>query len=595
MLSSIINKVNLPHRLGGVIGIAVLFICISPVMAEEHPSPPTTDHRPLITEDSDTILLTAQEIRAMQALKIADVLNNVPGIKAGDSSVSIHGSYKVKVFVDGRPINDPTSNHGAINWDLVSPDDVARIEVLRGKGGLMYGQDAGGGVILITMRNGNRMSGNIKAYTGNQDTRNISTALNTSSGKFGFGASAGYETTDGYQRNNDKERFQGGLKLNLSPGETTSYVLSMDYLQDERGLSGQPDHPTPHSRKETRNTAYAFQADAGKWISKTHYNEGRRHNTDDSKGLDKTLRVGKFGQDLAATFKTTDRGDLNCGASFGWDRAAGTGFDDQEAFSVSLFAAQSLTWEKWNTTFTAGMRGSQHTTFEDSVNPEVKLVYKKPVWRITAAYSRTNNTPSFYQRYNETSSTRPNPDLDMEQADNYSLSYFATPHKAFTFSLTGFYNLLTDRITYVTGNDGTGQYRNFGDVLYTGGDAAFSLKLHPTLKIKGAYTYLDVKDQETGLWLPCKSRHAVNLTLYWQPLRPLNVVAVGKYASEVYRDTKNTKTVDAYTIADLRADYAFKRFSVFGEVRNVFDKTYYYADGLLAPPRTWVVGVNWKI
>ena len=31
------------------------------------------------------------------------------------------------------------------------------------------------------------------------------------------------------------------------------------------------------------------------------------------------------------------------------------------------------------------------------------------------------------------------------------------------------------------------------------------------------------------------------------------------------------------------------------EVKNLFKKTYFYADGLLAPPRTWVVGLNWRI
>jgi iron complex outermembrane receptor protein len=183
----------------------------------------------------------------------------------------------------------------------------------------------------------------------------------------------------------------------------------------------------------------------------------------------------------------------------------------------------------------------------------------------------------------------------MEQADNFSLAFFATPHKAFSFSLTGFYNLLSDRITYVTGDDGIGQYQNFGEVTYVGGDAAFSLKLTETFRVNGAYTYLEAKDRDSGFWIPAKARHTADLTLFWQPRAPLSLVAVGAYSSEVYRDKANTKAVPAYVIADLRAEYAFKRWSLFTEVKNIFDKTYYYADGLLAPPLTWVVGVNWRI
>lgn len=560
----------------------MLFVgsCLAPVFA---------------AQDGDTIVIDAKEIRAMQALKIADVLNHVPGVTAGDSSVGIHGSYKVKVFVDGCPINDPTSSHGGVNWDMVSLDDVMRIEILRGKGGLKYGQDASGGVILISTRQVRQFSGNIKAYGGNYHTANATAAVNTTAGPMTVSASGGYETTDGYKVNNDKERYQAGLKLSMKTAEGKNFVLSADHLQDERGLSGLPERPTPASRKDTRNTAYALQADIWRLNSKTHYNHGRRHNTDISRGLDKILRVSKFGQDLTTDIKTTDRGSLTAGAGFIWDRADGTDFDDQEEHAFSLFAAQSFHWPSIHTTSTIGLRGNLHSNFDDRATPEIKVTYKKPAWHVTAAYSSTNNTPSFYQRYNETSSTRPNPDLEMEKAENFSLSLFITPRKSISFNLSGFYNLLTDRITYVTGDDGTGQYQNFGDVLYAGGDVAFSWQLHPAVKTKGSYTYLEAEDRETNLRLPGKAQHAADLSMYWQPAQPFSIVATGKYVSEVFRDKSNTKTVPEYTIADLRAEYAFKRFSLFGEVKNIFDKTYFYADGLLARPRTWLVGMNWRV
>lgn len=546
-------------------------------------------------QNADTIVIGAEEIRAMQALKIADVLNNVPGVKAGDTSVGIHGSYKVKVFVDGRPINDPTSNHGGVHWDMVSPDDVVRIEILRGKGGLTYGQDAGGGVILITTRQVRKLTGSIKAYAGNHSTRNTHGTVSTTAGKLTVGLNGGYETTDGYKINNDKERYKAGLKLSYKAADEKHIVLCADHLQDERGLSGVPERPTPDARKDTRNTAYSLQADLRRFQSKTHYNLGRRHNTDISRGLDKTLRVSKFGQDLTTVFKASDRANLNTGAGFTWDRADGTGFDDQEEHAFSLFAAQSLSWPDIHTTATVGLRGNLHSTFDDRVDPEIKLTFKKPTWRISVAYSGTNNIPSFYQRYNETSATRPNPALEMEKADNFSLSLFVKPCKAVSFSISGFYNLLTDRITYVTGDDGVGQYQNFGEVLYAGGDAALSWVFHPAFKVKSAYTYLEAKDRETRLRLPGKARHTAHLSLYWQPARAFSIVTTGKYTAKVFRNRSNTKTVPEYAIADLRAEYAFKRFSLFSEIRNIFDKTYFYADGLLARPRTWVVGANWRI
>jgi vitamin B12 transporter len=79
----------------------------------------------------------------------------------------------------------------------------------------------------------------------------------------------------------------------------------------------------------------------------------------------------------------------------------------------------------------------------------------------------------------------------METADNYSLSFFVEPHATLSGSVSLFYNRLADRITYVTGDDGVGQYQNFGLVTYTGGDLAVAWQPHDTFKIKGSYTYLE--------------------------------------------------------------------------------------------------------
>ena len=95
--------------------------------------------------NGDIIIITGEDISRMQANTMADVLNQVAGITAGESSVGIHGSYKVKVFLDGRPINDPTSSHGGINWNLVNLEQVEEMRILQGKGSVRYGQGAAGG------------------------------------------------------------------------------------------------------------------------------------------------------------------------------------------------------------------------------------------------------------------------------------------------------------------------------------------------------------------------------------------------------------------------------------------------------------------
>mgnify|MGYP005674925531 CR=1 FL=1 len=54
-------------------------------------------------DQDHAFVVTAEEIQAMKTVRLSDVLNQLPGVSAGDSSVAIYGSYKVKVLVDGAP------------------------------------------------------------------------------------------------------------------------------------------------------------------------------------------------------------------------------------------------------------------------------------------------------------------------------------------------------------------------------------------------------------------------------------------------------------------------------------------------------------
>jgi iron complex outermembrane receptor protein len=100
-------------------------------------------------EESDKIVVTAQEIEKMNVRTVSDLLNQIPGVNAGESSVSLRGSYMVKVILDGRTINDPTSGHRAVKWDMVSVNNIDKIEIHKGGGGVEFGDDSSGGVIYI--------------------------------------------------------------------------------------------------------------------------------------------------------------------------------------------------------------------------------------------------------------------------------------------------------------------------------------------------------------------------------------------------------------------------------------------------------------
>lgn len=543
----------------------------------------------------DNVVITAEEIATLQAHSMADILNTVPGLSAGTSSVSIHGNLRVKVLFDGRPLNDPTSSYGGINWEMVNLSDITRIEILRGKGSVKYGQDTSGGVILISSKGKSAMRAHLKTFGGSQDRYYVRSNVQAASGPWQAAINGGYETTNGYVVNNDKKRYQLGALVGYSFHDEADISFSADFSEDKRGYAGYPEFPTPFSRGETRMTIYTLQANLHEVSSKTYLNQGEKTNSDISKNLLRTIEVDEFGQELDSYYTTKRFGTLNYGGAFYYDTASGNSFEDQDETTTSLFLIDSYSLQSYPVNISMGFRANLNSAFDNAYNPEVKLTYTAENWKTTLGVNRSNNSPSFYHRYNETSTKRPNPDLDMETSDNYSVALFSTLEKPVNGSITLFHNRLNDRITYIYDDLGTGQYQNIGSATYTGGDLSLDWEVCKNFQCKINYTYLVAKDKETDLDLPSKSRHKGRISLTYKPINPLSIILLGKGSSSVYRNKANTATVAGYFTADFKMEYSFKTFSLFSEVTNILDKDYLYVDGLQAPPRAWFAGVTLRI
>ena len=126
-------------------------------------------------------VITAEDIRRSGATSIPDVLRIVPGLDVGQINgstwaVSARGfnqqfSNKLLVMIDGRVVY--TSLFAGVLWDNISDfplDDIARIEVIRGPGGTIWGANAVDGVInILTKEPAETRGGLVVAQGGNID------------------------------------------------------------------------------------------------------------------------------------------------------------------------------------------------------------------------------------------------------------------------------------------------------------------------------------------------------------------------------------------------------------------------------------------
>ena len=127
-------------------------------------------------------LIGSSAIASRPAATVDEMLSTVPGLNVSrsfgifshKSSVTMRGlsgneQARVLVMIDGVPVNK--SDGGSVNWNLLDPAMVERIEVVKGPASSMYGSNSMGGAInVITRKPSGPLSGRITACYGTYNT-----------------------------------------------------------------------------------------------------------------------------------------------------------------------------------------------------------------------------------------------------------------------------------------------------------------------------------------------------------------------------------------------------------------------------------------
>jgi vitamin B12 transporter len=182
----------------------------------------TRTEAPLEQATTSITAITADDLAAQQATAVEDVLRDVPGVDVvrsgspgNSTSVFIRGADadQVLVLIDGVEQNSPTL--GQFNFGTLTTDNLERIEVLRGAGGMLYGSEAVGGVVnLITKRGEGRPTMSVSAAGGNEDLFQPIVSFSGAEGPVGFSGSLSYLTQAGYQPvNDDYNNLASSLRL----------------------------------------------------------------------------------------------------------------------------------------------------------------------------------------------------------------------------------------------------------------------------------------------------------------------------------------------------------------------------------------------
>ena len=538
-----------------------------------------------------SLVISGEQIRAYNTEMLVDLLNKLPGVKASDGFVSLQGSTtnEVLVLLDGRPLTNTMT--GTTNLGGILTSQLDSIEIIKGSGSAMYGDNTSGGVIVITTKKTDKSFQNkVEAAAGTFDTQIYNLHVGHSNNGTGIAFSGSYERSDGHRENGDSDVRSAKVDLNHRTERGVDSAFSLNYSVDKGGSSGKVTNPTPNARNRKELFGSSVQLVYDGWKGRAYFNTNDVYNTDPDHAIDTYLETDTTGGEVRYKKRFDLLGTLLAGVNIEHRDAEATGTlphseDLYGGYLIKPFSFGPVTGK-------AGFRANNHSVFGASYNPELTLSYRYGAVTADLKITRSAKTPTIKQRYYRSTTVQGNPDLKMESATNYQIGLSGTLESGPTLRVNLFYSDITDGITGYYDSHGIYTYENVSDSIRKGVEASLDWGMTPWLTWNVSYLYLRFTNDTTGLDMPNRPKHKFRTDLYLEEGR-LKGNLGGYYVSDSYNNTANTQILKSHFVADAKITYRFSDLSAYVEADNLFDRSYEVHVGYPAAGRAFLFGVTY--
>jgi iron complex outermembrane receptor protein len=588
---------------------------------------------------ANVTVITPEKIATTNARTVADVLRSEEGIVVRDllgngktAQVDLRGfgetgPFNTLVLVDGRRVNE--IDLSGVDWTQIPLDQIERVEIVRGTGSVLYGDNAVGGVInIITKTPTGRWSGSAGGNAGSYQTWGGQATVSGGYERVAGSLSASYDSTDGYRDNGELRTRDFGGKVIYDVSDILSFNVSGSFHRDDFGLPG----PLSEEELERDRQSTNFPLDNGEttdWYTnlRMDLDLGRsgeiladlsyrdRNNQDEfvvySSASDRDLITWTFtpryiwSEPIAGRKNKLIAGidiyrsDLDADFFFGSPLAL-SGFSDIQRDSYGFYASDDLSlsenlilsvgarhervrYDLRQEAFLSGLAPLDETVRdqENAYSMGLTLLYNEK----SSAFARLNRSFRFPLTdelvvfdFFDTGSIRVNPDIKPQTGIHYEVGirHFLTPDIQLNCTLYRaeitneiFFNL----ITYTN--------ENYPDTLHQGVELGAKADLFKKLRVFGNYTYEEAtfgKGPFQANDLPAVPRNKGNLGFQIYDVYPdLAFSAYYSYVGSSYliSDQANAfEKLDAYYTIDARLTYQWNGLRAFVGVNNLTDQEY---------------------
>ena len=189
-----------------------------------------------VNEANTTLTVIDQKtIKESNASSVAELLRGQAGVHVSDlfgdgsqARIDLRGfgptaSNNTLVLLDGRRLNN-SSDTAAPDLSLIDIDDIAQIEILQGSSGVLYGNQAVGGVVNIIRKQSFEDSARIGVSGGSYGAQRLTASGNKVFGRNRVTASVSGWSSDNYRDHNEAENQRLSLRAERIANGLTSFI-----------------------------------------------------------------------------------------------------------------------------------------------------------------------------------------------------------------------------------------------------------------------------------------------------------------------------------------------------------------------------------
>ncbi|QDP00904.1 TonB-dependent receptor domain-containing protein [Thalassotalea sp. PS06] len=577
---------------------------------------------------SSNVVITSVDIERLQAKNVSEILDQVAGMsvtsQGGPGQASFvftrgSNSNQTLLLIDGVRVNSATL--GLTDFSQIAPQQIERIEIIKGPRSSLWGSDAIGGVIQIFTKHYSHGSGNVGASIGSHGYLQGFAGIGFGNDDHNLSLSVNAEQSDGFNifesdSNNlydinepDEDGFE---RMNLS-------VNGESYINDDLRLelvgryqksnneydASYPDSPCWNDPSQSCPAFYANEQDS----ENSHIKLASVYETS---AITSNLSLAII-ENSAKTFGNgIDRADGDEITTKRQQVAFINQFSVADGFRVNL----GLDWyneevstnqdkdpwtegfQEWQidsrdvtAVFVQGRQTINSLILEGAVRyDDIEKIGDKTTYNLSAGYKVSPNllvslnrgtgfkAPSFNDLYWPGSG---NPDLEPEEASSNELLV----RYSFDFGqleLAAFDSDIDNLIAWAPNEFGLWQPSNVNEAKIKGIESTLELLLGATTNTL-AVSYTDAKDAVTDADLIRRPALTANYTLGYE-WRDYNFTAIASYRDKSY--DSGMRELPSFTRFDLGVQYqVIEDLQLDFKVNNIFDREYqtvsqYVADGI---------------